>query len=174
MIRSFSRVLQIIVEHAIKDFLLKTAQWTCDWFNKSKFHIILHLPAHVRRFGPAMLFATEAFESFNAVIRAKSVHSNRQAPSRDIAMAFAQGNRVRHLLSGGYFIPAHILGTLLDKTSMPTSSHPEMLARANWRSVGPGPLRLIESDQTIQNYLGLSALSETLSFGIFICLTCYC
>lgn len=33
----------------------------------------------------------------------QSVHSNRQAPSRDIAMAFAQVNRLRHLISGGWF-----------------------------------------------------------------------
>ncbi|KAF8966226.1 hypothetical protein BDZ97DRAFT_1657897 [Flammula alnicola] len=156
------------VEHAIKNFLLKTAQWTCAWFNKSKFHIILHIPAHIRRFGPAILFATESFESFNAVIRAKSVHSNRQAPSRDIAMAFAQGNRVRHLLSGGYFIPAHLLSTPLNET-LP---RPEMLVPTNWRTVGPGPLHLIHADQTVQNYLGLLAVGErTLSLGI--CCT-YC
>ena len=128
------------------------------------FYIYL-VPAHVRRFGPAMLFATEAFESFNAVIRAKSIHSNRQAPSRDIAMAFAQGNRVRHLLSGGYFVPAYPLSTMLPK--------PEMLVHANWHSVGPGPLRLIESDQTVQNYLGLSAFGETMALGISISFTHY-
>ena len=118
-----------------------------------------------------MLFATEAFESFNAVIRAKSVHSNRQAPSRDIAMAFAQGNRVRHLLSGGYFVPAHLLSTSLDETSM--LPRPEILAHGNWRSVGPGPLRLVEGDQTVQNYLGLSAFGETLSLGISTSFSCY-
>lgn len=75
--------------------------WTPRWFNKPKFHIILHLPANIRRFGPAVLFATETFESYNAIIRGKSVHSNRLAPSRDIAFAFAHYSRVRHLLSGG-------------------------------------------------------------------------
>lgn len=88
---------------SIDDFLAATAKWTPQWFNKPKFHVLLHLPAHIRRFGPAILFATEGFEAFNAVIRLKSLHSNRQAPSRDIARAFAQGDRVRHLLSGGYF-----------------------------------------------------------------------
>ncbi|KZV81638.1 hypothetical protein EXIGLDRAFT_628172, partial [Exidia glandulosa HHB12029] len=76
---------------SINDFLAATALWTPQWFNKPKFHVLLHLPAHIRRFGPAILFATEGFESFNA------------APSRDIARAFAQGDRVRHLLSGGFF-----------------------------------------------------------------------
>jgi len=156
-----------MVEHAIKHFLLKTAQWTCAWFNKSKFHIILHLPKHIRRFGPAILFATEAFESFNAVIRAKSIHSNRQAPSRDIGMAFAQGNRVRHLLSGGYFIPAHLLSTPLDKAS--ELPHSEMLIPSNWHTVGPGPLHLIDADQTVQSYLGLSDGGErTLLLGIIL------
>ncbi|KAF8223248.1 hypothetical protein L208DRAFT_1317782, partial [Tricholoma matsutake] len=65
---------------------------TNRWFNKPKFHILLHLMEHIKCFGPAILFATEAFESFNAIIWAKSVHSNCHAPSQDIAQTFAQGN----------------------------------------------------------------------------------
>ncbi|TEB24421.1 hypothetical protein FA13DRAFT_1638766, partial [Coprinellus micaceus] len=87
----------------IHQFLLRTARWTGRWFNKPKFHILVHLPSHIERFGPAILFATEAFESFNAIIRAKSVHSNRAAPSRDIAEGFSQWERIRHWLSGGWF-----------------------------------------------------------------------
>ncbi|KIJ50147.1 hypothetical protein M422DRAFT_108768, partial [Sphaerobolus stellatus SS14] len=89
------------LEQAIDVFLLCTAKWTPCWFNKPKFHILLHLPDHVRHFGPASLFATEGFESFNAVIRAASVHSNRQAPSREIGRAFARSNCIRHMLCGG-------------------------------------------------------------------------
>ena len=59
---------------------------------------------HIRQLGPPLLFATETFESFNAVIRGFSIHSNRQAPSRDIARAFANANPIRHLLSGGKFL----------------------------------------------------------------------
>ena len=84
--------------------MLATTEWTPRWFNKPKFHLILHLPHHIRRFGPAILFATESFESFNKVIRNFSVNSNRQAPSRDIGRGFAATNRVRHLISGGFFI----------------------------------------------------------------------
>ncbi|KAH9017678.1 hypothetical protein EDB85DRAFT_2076060 [Lactarius pseudohatsudake] len=94
------------LEIAINDFLMRTAKWTPRWFNKPKFHILLHLPTHVRRFGPAILFVTEPFESFNAIIRAKSIHSNRLAPSHDIALAFAHANRVRYLLSGGRHLPS--------------------------------------------------------------------
>lgn len=169
--------MQTTVEHAITIFLLKTAQLTCAWFNKSKFHIILHLPKHIRRFGPAILFATEAFESFNAVIRAKSIHSNRQAPSRDIAMAFAQGNRVRHLLSGGYSIPAHLLSTSSPPDNTSDSRRLEMLIPSNWHMVGPGPLHLIDADQTVQSYLGPSAQGDlgerTLPLGTALHL-CYC
>ncbi|KAF9263191.1 hypothetical protein L218DRAFT_846417, partial [Marasmius fiardii PR-910] len=91
------------LEAAIQSFLLHGAKWSIRWFNKPKFYILVHLPDHIRRFGPAILFATETFESYNAVIRVKSVHSNRQAPSRDITLAFAQGHRVRHAISGGMF-----------------------------------------------------------------------
>ncbi|KAG8919405.1 hypothetical protein FRC02_001686 [Tulasnella sp. 418] len=88
---------------AINRFLICTARWTPQWFNKPKFHILLHLPDHILQFGPPLLFATECFESYNAVIRSKSVHTNRLAPSRDIGRAFAQNARIRHLLSGGMF-----------------------------------------------------------------------
>ncbi|KAJ3829433.1 hypothetical protein F5880DRAFT_396644 [Lentinula raphanica] len=94
----------VTLEREIEQFLLYAAKWSIRWFNKPKFHILVHLPAHIRRFGPAMLFATEVFESYNAIIRAKSIHSNRLAPSRDIALAFAKQNRIRHMLSGGLFL----------------------------------------------------------------------
>ncbi|KAI9430425.1 hypothetical protein H4582DRAFT_2113848 [Lactarius indigo] len=81
------------LEIAIQEFHYRIICWTPRWFNKAKYHVILHLPTHT------ILFATESFESFNAIIRAKSIHSNRLAPSRDIALAFAHNNRVRHLIS---------------------------------------------------------------------------
>jgi hypothetical protein len=60
----------------------------------------------VRRFGPAILYATEGFESYNAVIRLRSVHSSRQAPSKDIAESFSHLHAVRHLICGGaFFVP---------------------------------------------------------------------
>ena len=92
---------QACLETTITEFLYRVICWTPCWFNKPKFHFILHLPAHIRRFGPAVLFATETFESYNAIIRGKSVHSNHLAPSRDVALAFAHYSRVWHLLSSG-------------------------------------------------------------------------
>ncbi|KAH9927295.1 uncharacterized protein B0H18DRAFT_907557, partial [Fomitopsis serialis] len=70
---------------------------------KSKFHILLHLPEHILRFGPALLFSTERYESFNRIFRLCSIHSNRQAPSRDIAVAFANQDRCRHVMTGGFW-----------------------------------------------------------------------
>ncbi|KAF8486509.1 hypothetical protein JB92DRAFT_3085578 [Gautieria morchelliformis] len=93
------RQLQLAIDH----FLDCTVRWTPRWFNKPKFHILLHLTEDIWRFGPLFLFATEGFESFNAVIQAQSVHSNRHAPLRDITLGFSQGNRIRHLVSGGAF-----------------------------------------------------------------------
>ncbi len=87
---------------AVQDFLGATALWTTQWFNKPKFHLFLHLPFYVRRFGPAILYATEGFESYNFLIRLRSVHSNRHAPSTDIGEAFSFLHAVRHLVSGGY------------------------------------------------------------------------
>ncbi|KAE9385751.1 hypothetical protein BT96DRAFT_1006762 [Gymnopus androsaceus JB14] len=47
---------------------------------KIKLHLLKHLPAHIRRFGPSVRFSTEVFECFNAVFRMCSVLSNHQAP----------------------------------------------------------------------------------------------
>ncbi|KAJ7340636.1 hypothetical protein DFH08DRAFT_915624 [Mycena albidolilacea] len=140
----------------IDHFLLCAAKWTSRWFNKPKFHIFLHLPAHIRRFGPAVLFATEAFESFNAIIRAKSVHSNRHAPSRDIAHAFAQGNRIRHLLSGGLFIPSTPAG---DSRPQPAESA-FIRDKFAWRAIGDGPKKLVSGRSTVTHYLGLDKKRE--------------
>lgn len=125
------------------------AAWNARWFHKPKFHILLHLPDHIRRLGPAMLFATEAFESFNAVIRAKSIHSNRQAPSRDIALAFAQGNRIRHLLSGGF---------VCIKPADANSPIPISINPASWVQAGTHARALVaRGDSALSSYLGLKA-----------------
>lgn len=100
---------------------------------------------------PAILFATEAFESFNAIIRAKSVHSNQHAPSRDIARAFAQGNRIRHLLSEGLFLQTKTSGLL-------SGTGPN-----DWLSVGPGPKSLVASPSTVTQYLGLGSIKTVKS-----------
>ncbi|KAK7464371.1 hypothetical protein VKT23_006538 [Stygiomarasmius scandens] len=161
----------------IDNFLLCAARWTVRWFNKPKFHILVHLPEHIRRFGPAMLFATETFESFNAVIREKSVHSNRQSPSHDIARAFAQGNRIRHFLSGGLVLLRSSLlfdsVTLEDRvkafenTTLPQCQRVTAvqhyfrsygtLSREHWTRIGRSPLALgHSSESTVGEYLGIS------------------
>lgn len=140
---------KLLLKQEISVFLIRTAQWSLDWFNKPKFHVILHLPNHIRHFGPAILFATEAFESFNAVIHAKSVHSNRQAPSWDIGLAFAQGNRIWHLLSGGYFIPVDF------SLPSPTCTIISATTTDMWRTISHGPQQLMAISNTATSYLGL-------------------
>jgi hypothetical protein len=138
---------------AIQHFLSTTAQWTPRWFNKPKFHILLHLPDHIRRFGPATLFATEGFESFNAVICAKSIHSNHQAPSHDIAISFAHANRIRHMLSGGQVLFRK------DDDSI-------IAAENQWRKVGDGLQGLVAQSNVITHYLGFDSLSNETMAGM--------
>ncbi|KAI0309028.1 hypothetical protein OF83DRAFT_1072641 [Amylostereum chailletii] len=161
----------VCIACTIDHFLEMTCRCTPRWFNKPKFHIVLHLPDHILRFGPAMLFATEGFESFNAVIRAHSVHSNHQAPSRDIALAIARGNRTRHLLSGGRFPdplimanmcyntlnePMHTSSSVGFPTSPWLSSSERLLAfsRRDWVAANPGGLSLIRLGGFSVNLLG--------------------
>ncbi|KAJ6617842.1 hypothetical protein B0H10DRAFT_1796504 [Mycena sp. CBHHK59/15] len=71
--------------------------------NKFKLHVLPHLPDHVRRFGPSVIFSTEVFECWNAVFRLCSVLSNHQAPSLDIATTLADMERFKHQVSGGWW-----------------------------------------------------------------------
>ncbi|KAK7021568.1 hypothetical protein R3P38DRAFT_3397021 [Favolaschia claudopus] len=88
------------------------------------------------------------------IIRAKSVHSNRHAPSRDIALAFAQGNRIRHLLSGGLFLlTQHVPKNEVqgnDSAGLKFSKDSNA-----WKSIGLGPKLLVQAPNTVTSYLGL-------------------
>ncbi|KAI5988854.1 hypothetical protein F5J12DRAFT_728064 [Pisolithus orientalis] len=56
------------LSQTIEDFLNVTA--TCApsiLISKPKFHFLVHLPAYICRFGPAIVFSTEHYESFNHV-----------------------------------------------------------------------------------------------------------
>lgn len=140
---------------------------------------MLHLPEHIHRFGPAALFATEGFESFNAVIRAKSIHSNRQSPSHDIARAFAHGNRIRHILSG-----AHIrinsthsnIGNQIKK--LIERPHPNALDAGEagvWWPAGTAPMTLVSKPNIVTDYLGMdsSSISKKGVLMISIYVLCY-
>ncbi|KIN93757.1 hypothetical protein M404DRAFT_71800, partial [Pisolithus tinctorius Marx 270] len=48
---------------------------------KPKFHFLVHLPAYICRFGPAIVFSTERYESFNHVFQLSCIHSSQHGPS---------------------------------------------------------------------------------------------
>ncbi|KAJ3551225.1 hypothetical protein NM688_g4827 [Phlebia brevispora] len=88
----------------IEDFLNATARCSPSLlFTKPKLHFLLHLPAYIRRFGPALLFSTECYESFNHVFKLTNIYSNRQAPSRDSCRMFAAQDVVKHIATGGFW-----------------------------------------------------------------------
>ncbi|KAI9104002.1 hypothetical protein DFS34DRAFT_700620 [Phlyctochytrium arcticum] len=87
-----------------KAVLSDIARLSLRWLNKPKFHQLLHLPACIERHGPAIIVATERFESNNHGIRDASHHSNQHAPSRDIGHQYDSRYVVRHVASGGYWL----------------------------------------------------------------------
>lgn len=92
---------QIQLRKHIKKFLFLLIQHSAQWINKPKFHMLLHLPDSIICYGPASLFASEKFESYNSVLRMTSIHSNKQAPGRDLAITFDNYLSSRFLFSGG-------------------------------------------------------------------------
>ncbi|KAH9810013.1 hypothetical protein DFH28DRAFT_1132572 [Melampsora americana] len=104
--KDFQTVLQSL-PFVLFDFIPsnKRPLWThsAQWVNKPKVHMLTHLQDSIKRFGPANLFMTQKFESYNGVLRSASVHSNRQSPGRDIANSFNNYQLMRALLSGSTF-----------------------------------------------------------------------
>ncbi|KAJ7704692.1 hypothetical protein B0H14DRAFT_3646238 [Mycena olivaceomarginata] len=70
---------------------------------KYKLHVLSHLPDDIRCFGPAILFAAEGFECWNAIFRLCSILSNHQAPSHDIGVTLADMECFKHQVSGGWW-----------------------------------------------------------------------
>jgi hypothetical protein len=90
------------LSRVIEDFLNVTALCAPSIIiSKPKFHFLVHLPAYIRRFGPAILFSTERYESFNRIFRLSCIYSNRQSPSRDTCQIFAYQDIVKHIATGG-------------------------------------------------------------------------
>ncbi|KAF8958957.1 hypothetical protein BDZ97DRAFT_1667763, partial [Flammula alnicola] len=98
---------------------------------KLKLHILKHIPDNIRRFGPAVRFSTEVFECFNAIFRMSSVLSNHQAPSRDIALKNGELDRVKHILSGGFWFQSD-----------------------RWVRGGDNVVRLLQEAPILQQHLG--------------------
>ncbi|OBZ77222.1 hypothetical protein A0H81_02596, partial [Grifola frondosa] len=122
------------LSRVIEDFLNITASCAPSiLISKPKFHFLVHLPAYIRRFGPAVLFSTERYESFNHVFRLASIYSNRQAPSRDTCNAFAAQDIIKHVATGGFWFDA---------------------GRKKWACAGDVILRFMESHPAQASLLG--------------------
>lgn len=96
--------VQTVLTNSINEFLAIAAQCAPSIITtKPKFHFLVHIPFFIRHFGPAILYSTEQYESFNSVFRLSSIFSNRQAPSRDICKMFASQDMMKHIATGGYW-----------------------------------------------------------------------
>ncbi|THV00698.1 hypothetical protein K435DRAFT_793900 [Dendrothele bispora CBS 962.96] len=97
----FLKDLEVLIGNALDAFAaIDPSKIT----KKVKLHLLPHLVSDIRRFGPAVRNSTEVFECFNAIFRMCSIYSNHQAPSRDIARKFASMSRMKHIISGGFWL----------------------------------------------------------------------
>ncbi|KAG1824214.1 hypothetical protein EV424DRAFT_1320857, partial [Suillus variegatus] len=154
----------------ISDFLNVTAQCAPSiLISKPKFHFLVHLPAYIRRFGPAIIFSTERYESFNHVFRLTCIYNNRQAPSRDTCMTFVRNDTAKHIATGGYWYDTHterwvhggpqvltylehhpeqarLLGIPDQKLADPGMANPAIHSQTDSAMIGTG--RIIVTDQS--------------------------
>ncbi|KZV81516.1 hypothetical protein EXIGLDRAFT_628358, partial [Exidia glandulosa HHB12029] len=120
--------------------------------DKVKLHLLTHIPDDLPRFGPALRSITEIFESFNAVFRMCSVLSNHHAPSRDIALSIADMDRLKHVISGGYWMENGVPVQAAENVRRVLEDHPIIQKHLGWappKSAQPGmfsvPARLLSS-----------------------------
>ncbi|KAI8331252.1 hypothetical protein BD560DRAFT_292796, partial [Blakeslea trispora] len=66
-----------------------------------KVHLLNHIVDDVKRFGSLLNCHTERSEQFNKFIRERITYTNRQNPSRDVAVKFAKHFMLQHLVGGG-------------------------------------------------------------------------
>jgi hypothetical protein len=104
---------------------------------KIKLHLLEHVVKDAEEFGPMVGAATEVFESYNGVFRPCSVHSNRLAPSRDIAFQLGDQEGLKHRLTGGWW-----------------PDGPE----GEWSCAGTGVRCLLESNPVLQKLVGWTNL----------------
>ncbi|THU75815.1 hypothetical protein K435DRAFT_706355, partial [Dendrothele bispora CBS 962.96] len=119
---------------------------------KIKLHVLTHLPEDIRRFGPAVIFATEVFECFNAVFRLCSILSNHLAPSRDIALALGGMERFKHIISGGYWRDVetnrYICAGVAIREFFKKNQHVQrQLGWADDSKITPGQIKLVPADR---------------------------
>ncbi|THV03142.1 hypothetical protein K435DRAFT_652024 [Dendrothele bispora CBS 962.96] len=112
---------------------------------KIKLHLLTHLIEDCRRYGPAIHNSTETFECFNAVFRMCSILSNHQAPSRDITRKLASMDRLKQILSGGYW-----------------------LYKDTWICASPRVRHILLQDQFIQRHLGWVPTCSP-EYGMYLC-----
>ncbi|OAV92820.1 hypothetical protein PTTG_04927 [Puccinia triticina 1-1 BBBD Race 1] len=120
----------------VNEFLYHLIKSNAQWVNKPKFHMLLHLPESIERFGPAPGFSTEKFEPFNGVLRKASVHSNKLAPGRDIATTFENLSSLRLVMSDGVILD--------DITGMT-------------RKIGPEVTSFFRNNVSVQRSMGYNA-----------------
>ncbi|KAI8995174.1 hypothetical protein BC832DRAFT_535958, partial [Gaertneriomyces semiglobifer] len=93
-----------VLQRSLQAMMATIADINVSWLSAhAKYHTLAHVVENIREFGPAVLYMSEKFESFNKVMRNHAVHTNRHGPSVDVARRFARYAVVRHLLSGGMF-----------------------------------------------------------------------
>ncbi|THU81202.1 hypothetical protein K435DRAFT_565165, partial [Dendrothele bispora CBS 962.96] len=119
---------------------------------KIKLHVLTHLPEDIRRFGPAVIFATEVFECFNAVFRLCSILSNHLAPSRDIALALGGMERFKHIISGGYWRDVktnrYICAGVAIREFFKKNQHVQrQLGWVDDSKITPGQIKLVPADR---------------------------
>ncbi|KAN0125421.1 hypothetical protein V8E53_015508 [Lactarius tabidus] len=143
----------VSLSQTVQDFLNITAKCAPGILvSKPKFHFLVHLPMFIHRFGPAVLFSTERYESFNHIFRLSCIYSNRQAPSHDSCNAFAALDRIKHIATGGYWCDpqtrkwAHAGQKILDFISM-NSEYLGWLGLPKESKLKPGEIKLFHKKE---------------------------
>ncbi|KAI8999641.1 hypothetical protein BC832DRAFT_534096, partial [Gaertneriomyces semiglobifer] len=74
-----------VLQRSLQAMMATIADINVSWLSAhAKYHTLAHVIENICEFGPAVLYMSEKFESFNKVKRNHVVHTNRHGPSVDV------------------------------------------------------------------------------------------
>ncbi|XP_070546461.1 uncharacterized protein [Ptychodera flava] len=143
------------VKTLVKSFLLKAKEVMPTLLNKSKVHMLQHLPEDLVDFGPTTCYSTERCESYMGHVRLAYQYTNRHSPSQDLAHHFARVAYLRFVFSGGFVHERSYMscGPRLKELNSDPEVQQYLYSRNNQIKPQKGELRLLRKQATLKDDL---------------------
>ncbi|CAH7677114.1 hypothetical protein PPACK8108_LOCUS12247 [Phakopsora pachyrhizi] len=152
-----------------QDFLIKLISSNAQWVNKPKFHILLHLSQSVARFGPASLFATEKFESYNGGNCISETNVSIVSPSYQVKNLLLKNPTIQNLLGlDSYIFKVKPRYPFFKKTPLSTADYENCTTAKGIKSISPNSDWINLLSFELEDHQTIKSASKQNNFIAFI------